>query len=213
MALQGFWSRRISHKSESISLSRPSPFSSPTAKVESTLTAGMAELCQYSKLAIVTAGATTGDISPGANLAAPKSFETSRSDASGARESLLEPLLSERGFSGLQIYPSSVSVDYTSTTSVDDSLAAGLFLADNYEEKLSFSSVTPVDVQVRNLSVQVEGTRQWNERFPGLRKDTSDLEARQVKGLLTQIDADFPRGTLTGILGSSGSGKVRGIFF
>ncbi|KAK0440521.1 P-loop containing nucleoside triphosphate hydrolase protein [Armillaria borealis] len=101
-----------------------------------------------------------------------------------------------------------MSVDYTSTTSVDDSLTSGWSLADNYEEKLAFSSVTPVDVQVRNLSVQVEGTRQWKERFPSLRKNTSDLEARQVKSLLTNIDADFPRGTLTGILGSSGSGKT-----
>ncbi len=67
--------------------------------------------------------------------------------------------------------------------------------------------------QVRNLSVQVEGTRQWRERFLSLRKNTSDLEARQVKSLLTHIDADFPRGTLTGILGSSGSGKVRDIVF
>ncbi|KAK0440522.1 P-loop containing nucleoside triphosphate hydrolase protein [Armillaria borealis] len=166
----------------------------------------MAELCQYSSLATVTAG-DTGNSSPGASLAAPKSFRTSRSDASGARESLLlEPLLSERGLSSLQVYPS--SVNYTFTTSVDDSLASGWSLADNYEEKLSFSSVTPVDVQVRNLCVQVEGTRQWKERFPSLRKNTSDLEARQVKSLLTNIDADFPRGTLTGILGSSGSGKT-----
>ncbi|PBK66488.1 P-loop containing nucleoside triphosphate hydrolase protein [Armillaria solidipes] len=166
----------------------------------------MAELCQYSNLATVTAG-DTGDISPGASLAAPKLLKTSRSDASGAGESLLlEPLLSERGLSSLQVYPS--SVNYTFTTSVDDSLASGWSLADNYEEKLSFSSVTPVDVQVRNLSVQVEGTRQWKERFPGLRENTSNLEARQVKSLLTNIDADFPRGTLTGILGSSGSGKT-----
>ncbi|KAK0214526.1 P-loop containing nucleoside triphosphate hydrolase protein [Armillaria fumosa] len=101
-----------------------------------------------------------------------------------------------------------MSVDYASTTSVDDTLASGQSLEDNYKEKLSFSSVTPVDVQVRNLSVQVEGTRQWKERFPSFRKNCSDLEARQIKNLLTNIDADFPRGTLTGILGSSGSGKT-----
>ncbi|KAK0187368.1 P-loop containing nucleoside triphosphate hydrolase protein [Armillaria mellea] len=101
-----------------------------------------------------------------------------------------------------------MSVDYASTASVDDTFASGWSLADNYKEKLSFSSVTPVDVQVRNLSVQVEGTRHWKERLPNFRKNTSDVEARQIKGLLTNIDADFPRGTLTGILGSSGSGKT-----
>ncbi len=82
---------------------------------------------------------------------------------------------------------------------------------DEDELKLSFSSVTPVDVQVRNLSVKVEGTPQWKERFPSLRKNTSDLEAGRAKSLLTHIDIDFPRGTLTGVLGSSGSGKVREI--
>ncbi|KAK0200260.1 P-loop containing nucleoside triphosphate hydrolase protein [Desarmillaria ectypa] len=91
---------------------------------------------------------------------------------------------------------------------VDDPLASGWSLADNHKEKLSFSSVKPVDVQIRGLSVQVEGTRRWKERFLSLRKNTSDLEARQIRSLLTNIDADFPRGTLTGILGSSGSGKT-----
>ncbi|PBK66494.1 P-loop containing nucleoside triphosphate hydrolase protein [Armillaria solidipes] len=81
-------------------------------------------------------------------------------------------------------------------------------LGDNREGNLSFSSVTPVDVQVRNLSVKVEGTSQWKDRFPSLKKNTSDLEAGRVKSLLTHIDADFPRGTLTGVLGSSGSGKT-----
>lgn len=69
--------------------------------------------------------------------------------------------------------------------------------------------MTPVDVQVRNLSVQVESsTRQWKDRFPSFRKSTSDLETPQTKCLLTHIDADFPHGTLTGILGSRGSGKT-----
>ncbi|KAK0200263.1 P-loop containing nucleoside triphosphate hydrolase protein [Desarmillaria ectypa] len=101
-----------------------------------------------------------------------------------------------------------MSVDNISTKSVDDPLASGWSLADNHKEKLSFSSVKPVDVQIRGLSVQVEGTRRWKERFLSLRKNTSDLEARQIRSLLTNIDADFPRGTLTGILGSSGSGKT-----
>ncbi|KAK0187369.1 P-loop containing nucleoside triphosphate hydrolase protein [Armillaria mellea] len=153
-------------------LSRPSP---STTRVESTLPAGIPESCRYAKLAIATAVATTDDISLGVSLAPPKLFKTSRSD---------------------EVYPSSMSAEYSSTTSVDDSLALGWSLADNYKEKLSFSSVTPVDVQVRNLSVQVDG------------KTTSDVEARQIKSLLTNIDADFPRGTLTGILGSSGSGKT-----
>ncbi|KAK0502128.1 P-loop containing nucleoside triphosphate hydrolase protein [Armillaria luteobubalina] len=108
----------------------------------------------------------------------------------------------------LSVRPASVSADHASTTSVEDTLASGWSLADNYEEKLSFSSVTPADVHVRNLSVKVAGTLQWKGRLTSLRKNTPDLEARQIKSLLTNIDADFPRGTLTGILGSSGSGKT-----
>ncbi|KAK0468631.1 P-loop containing nucleoside triphosphate hydrolase protein [Armillaria novae-zelandiae] len=92
--------------------------------------------------------------------------------------------------------------------SVDDTLASGWSPVDDYGEKLSFSSVKPVDLQVRNLSVQVEGTRPWKGRLPTFRENTSDLEARQIKSVLTDISADFPRGTLTGILGSSGSGKT-----
>ncbi|KAK0187348.1 P-loop containing nucleoside triphosphate hydrolase protein [Armillaria mellea] len=169
----------------------------------------MAELCQYSKLAIVTADAATGDISPEASLVAPKSSKTSGDDENDVGEAvLLEPLLSERARSSLNIDSASVSVDCTSTTSVDDTLASGWSLADNYEEKLSFASVTPVDVQVRHLSAEVAGTRQWQGRLPSLSENTSDPEAHQMKSLLSNIDADFPRGTLTGILGSSGSGKT-----
>ncbi|KAK0471076.1 P-loop containing nucleoside triphosphate hydrolase protein [Armillaria novae-zelandiae] len=172
----------------------------------------MAEFYQYSKLPIATAGATTGDISPGASPRAPKSptsFKTSSEENGESVSVLLEPLLSEPGASSsLSVYPASVSAGRSSTASIEGTITSGWSLADNYKEKLPFSSITPADVQVRNLSVEVAGTLRWKRRLNNLRKNSSDLEARQIKSLLTNIDADFPRGTLTGILGSSGSGKT-----
>ncbi len=78
------------------------------------------------------------------------------------------------------------------------------YFTDTHQEKLSFSAVAPVDVQIRRLSVKVNtGRRGWLAK-----KQSVDEEAGVSKSLLTQIDADFPRASLTGIIGSSGSGKV-----
>ncbi|KAK0202104.1 P-loop containing nucleoside triphosphate hydrolase protein [Desarmillaria ectypa] len=78
------------------------------------------------------------------------------------------------------------------------------YLTDTHQEKLSFSAVAPVDVQIRQLSVKVHTGRQgWFAKKQGL-----DEETGVSKSLLAQIDADFPRASLTGIIGSSGSGKT-----
>ena len=75
-------------------------------------------------------------------------------------------------------------------------------LHDTHEEKLSFSAVAPVDVHIRGLNVRVV-ERTWLKR-----KRTPDVEEQSQKRILADIDADFPRATLTGIIGSRGSGKV-----
>ncbi|PBK97301.1 P-loop containing nucleoside triphosphate hydrolase protein [Armillaria gallica] len=78
------------------------------------------------------------------------------------------------------------------------------YLTDTHQEKLSFSAVAQVDVQIRRLSVKVNtGRRGWL-----VKKQSVDEEAGVSKSLLTHIDADFPRASLTGIIGSSGSGKT-----
>ncbi|KAK0462088.1 P-loop containing nucleoside triphosphate hydrolase protein [Desarmillaria tabescens] len=78
------------------------------------------------------------------------------------------------------------------------------YLTDTHQEKLSFSAVAPVDVQIRRLSVEVHtGRRGWFAKNQNL-----DEEKGVSKGLLSQIDADFPHASLTGIIGSSGSGKT-----
>ncbi|KAF9046944.1 hypothetical protein BDZ89DRAFT_1155194 [Hymenopellis radicata] len=82
------------------------------------------------------------------------------------------------------------------------------YLADTHQEKLSFSAVAPVDVQIRQLNVRVESGRSlsWLKRKE--KKPPEDVEQARTKKILADVDADFPRATLTGIVGSSGSGKT-----
>lgn len=74
---------------------------------------------------------------------------------------------------------------------------------------LSFRAVDPVDVAVQDLSLEVDTTppiwetgptQLWNRLR---RKDPSP-----PKPVLTGIDASMPSGSLTAIIGSSGSGKT-----
>lgn len=79
-------------------------------------------------------------------------------------------------------------------------------LADTHQEKLSFSSVSPVDVHIRQLNVSVEppAYKSWFAN----KKSATDEEKAAPKRILADINADFLRGSLTGIVGSSGSGKA-----
>lgn len=92
-------------------------------------------------------------------------------------------------------------------------------LKDTHQENISFSQVAPVDVQVRGVSVGVLPARQLFGRLKGSPKpppipDTKDdLEVGNVdnaksKFILNNVSVDFPRGSLCGIMGASGSGKV-----
>lgn len=92
-------------------------------------------------------------------------------------------------------------------------------LKDTHQENISFSQVAPVDVQVRGISVGVLPARQLFGRSKGTPKpplipDTKDdLEVGNVgnaqsKFILNNVSVDFPRGSLCGIMGASGSGKV-----
>lgn len=75
---------------------------------------------------------------------------------------------------------------------------------------LSFRAVNPVDVDVKNLSLEVDTTPPIWETPP------SQLWSRIVhrtapdprKTVLDDINARMPRGSLTAIVGSSGSGKT-----
>lgn len=89
------------------------------------------------------------------------------------------------------------------------------YLKDTHEQNMSFSAVRPVDVHVRGLEVEVEaalpivdGMKGWfTKRVPGDVEGAASGSDRRKK-ILHSISADFPRGTLSAIIGGSGSGKV-----
>ena len=87
---------------------------------------------------------------------------------------------------------------------------------DNHQQNLSFSDVHPADIAVRNLQVEVEVASSFTDtlkvRFT--KSKAGDVEGGAVGGaqrkkILKDVSADFPAGTLTAIIGGSGSGKVR----
>lgn len=90
-------------------------------------------------------------------------------------------------------------------------------LKDTHEQSMSFSAVLPVDVHVRGLEVEVEmalpimdGMKDFfnKSKTPGDVEGAANGSDRRKK-ILNSISADFPRGTLSAIIGGSGSGKVR----
>ncbi|ETS73519.1 hypothetical protein PFICI_14465 [Pestalotiopsis fici W106-1] len=100
------------------------------------------------------------------------------------------------------------------------SISASMDVGHPYQEQrvpsivghISLDDVDPVNVQLRDLSVQVDTSPSLLEpaTYPELfqrlsgQKDTR----HNVKPLLSSIDATLPSGSLTAILGGSGSGKT-----
>lgn len=79
-----------------------------------------------------------------------------------------------------------------------------------YNNQLSLSAVDPVDVQVRNLAVQVDSSPSplsLASLIPRKRKSNGGAESK-TKTILHDVSANMPRGTLTAIIGGSGSGKT-----
>ncbi|KAJ5773581.1 hypothetical protein N7457_008477 [Penicillium paradoxum] len=74
---------------------------------------------------------------------------------------------------------------------------------------LSLRAVNPVDIDVRNLSLQVNTTPIW-ETSPSKiwQRLRGQAPARTSKAVLDNVSASMPSGSLTAIIGSSGSGKT-----
>ena len=73
---------------------------------------------------------------------------------------------------------------------------------------LSFHAVEPVDICVRNLGVSIDVSP---SRLNGLKKRIAGRKPRQkkvYKPILQDVSADMPSGSLTAIIGGSGSGKT-----
>lgn len=80
----------------------------------------------------------------------------------------------------------------------------------NHRNHISLSSVSPVDVQIRNLTVTVNTTPSLlsPSTYPSLLKSHFRPPPPSTKTLLNCISASLKPGTLTAILGGSGSGKT-----
>ena len=88
-------------------------------------------------------------------------------------------------------------------------------IPDNHEQNLSFSDVRPADITVRNLEVEVNVASSFVDTLKAkfFNPQDGDLEddvAGRIrrKKILKDVSADFPAGTITAIIGGSGSGKV-----
>lgn len=88
-------------------------------------------------------------------------------------------------------------------------------ISDNHRQTLSFSDVYPVDIIVRNLGVKVDVAASFVDAFKArfTKSKAGDLEGDAAGGvrrkkILNGVSANFSPGTLTAIIGGSGSGKV-----
>jgi ABC-type multidrug transport system fused ATPase/permease subunit len=88
-------------------------------------------------------------------------------------------------------------------------------IQDLHEQNMSFSAVQPVDVKVRNLQVQVnisspilQTVKSWFNRPKVEDVEGQTNTSTNRKTILASVSSDFPVGTLSAIIGGSGSGKV-----
>ena len=76
---------------------------------------------------------------------------------------------------------------------------------------LSFRSVNPVNVHVNGLTVEVVASPGALKRLGGLMKKNQSVDVEQSsrrKAILNNVSAYMPSGSLTAIIGASGSGKT-----
>lgn len=70
---------------------------------------------------------------------------------------------------------------------------------------ISLGAVRPIDVRVRDLKVEVDaGPSPWARIF----NQKANTSENRRKIILHGVNADMPHGTLTAIIGASGSGKT-----
>lgn len=90
----------------------------------------------------------------------------------------------------------------------------GILDQDIVPTTLSFNAVSPVDVRVKNLTVQIDTTPPLWQASPAqawkrlLRSKSESDDSSSYKTILDGVGAHMPSGSITAIIGSSGSGKT-----
>lgn len=85
---------------------------------------------------------------------------------------------------------------------------------DNHRQTLSFTDVRLAGISVRNLEVEVGIAPSFVDTLKArfTKSEVRDVEGGAADGarrkILKGVSADFPAGSLTAIIGGSGSGKV-----
>ena len=83
-------------------------------------------------------------------------------------------------------------------------------LVDSEGNQISFRPVAPVDVRIRRLGVSIDvssvGIASMLKSATGRQPNPDAVISKRI---LNDISADMPSGSLTAIVGGSGSGKVR----
>ncbi len=77
------------------------------------------------------------------------------------------------------------------------------------EMDVPLKGVSPVDIRVQDLSVQVKSTLNiWSHGQQIFGAENGKIPSRHSRVVLDEVSADMAAGSLTAILGSSGSGKT-----
>ncbi|KAL8695849.1 MAG: hypothetical protein Q9224_003117 [Gallowayella concinna] len=79
---------------------------------------------------------------------------------------------------------------------------------DELQNQLSFNAVQAVNVYIRNLSVDINVSQGGIAKFSALIKRKKNTPTETHKTILRDVNAYMPSGSLTAILGGSGSGKT-----
>ncbi|KAL9580822.1 MAG: hypothetical protein Q9212_004265 [Teloschistes hypoglaucus] len=98
---------------------------------------------------------------------------------------------------------------------MDEDLEAGLEEkpghkdhVDHSDNDLSFRALEPVNVSIHSLTVDIDISPAGIAALSSALKRRKDAAATTRKRILDNVNVDMPSGSLTAILGGSGSGKT-----
>lgn len=87
-------------------------------------------------------------------------------------------------------------------------VATNVSMASNGENTISLREVDPVSIRLDHLSVSVDESPSLFTRLFTKNASARDPTRGHVKKILDDISAEMPSGSLTAIIGGSGSGKT-----